>query len=245
MPINPRRRYNFTAMVPERNAAIARFSKHPELLNTAELQAHSRRVARAQAALDAYLPSINAPRKEVNQKRRRLEATLFYAIVDRDAYAICLHDIDPDTPLPQAMRPVRPYVRGRDRREQIRLSVTRYRTKQLRSDLQTLEFDLACALHDRRQAREACDLRYAAITIAKQEHQMAQAQARMRKPTARAPTAVCKALAAAHAEYRTAYAAWVKANKAVRDFRARIERKQRTIARHDAQFKRHAEQHID
>ena len=243
MPTNYKRRYSYEAMVPERDAAMRRLSKRPQKISVEGLQEREAKLAAALKALSRYVPPLREGSRadhiaHVRKERRALDRDVFYATVERDAYKIVLHGIEPGAVSlkpperrhrsPKGLRPAEAIAK---------LAKLRYRLRGQRSALAQLEYDLTLRLEERKQARAVVDQCAANTHLLRTQHSQTQAERRMlRGPNARAPKGIVASIKASVRAWEEAYAAWQQTHKQVERLRVRIRLKAATVARQEAQL---------
>lgn len=222
--LNPKRRYHYTAMVPERQRAMDRLEKRLDKISAEGLERAEKWVRTCRNALSSHAPPINTPRPTVLAQRRKLEGDLFYAIVERDAYRLVLNQIEPK----------RTFTRTPSANPAL-LATLRYRRKRILRQIVESEYELATLTAKCVELRTKVEQCAATTYLLQTELQTKQAEAvLLRGPRARvtgqrgAPSLRKQVLDSRRA-WRVEYDAWKKAHDGVKRLRLRLAR-QRTTA---------------
>jgi hypothetical protein len=236
MPTNYKRRYSYEAMVPERAAAMRRLMQHPERIGVDGLQAAEDRLAKAKLAMRRYFPPLrDGPRGahmlQIRKERRGLEAEVFYATVERDAYKIVLKQIEPDTPAviappkryrsPNGLRPAEVTAL---------LAKMRYRRSGYARQMQELEYRLAYAIEHRAEARTKVDQCAANTLLLRTQHTRVLSARRLTLgPSARTPKGMNEGIEASVQAWKESYKVWQRAQAEVIGLRTAVERKRNVV----------------
>jgi hypothetical protein len=238
MNINPRRRRDYSAMVPERNRAIARLSKRVDI-SVAGLRKVEENYLRCRkrwsrfALSDADWATCTTGKEAVELKRRLkllVERDLFYATVERDAYKIVLYDREPSA-RPANAKPHDPRTKTLTEAQKRRVYTLRYRMNGHVRELQAAEHDLAMRRAERDESRRLVESAAAKTHLLIHNQETLTSQARMAgKATARAPNGSYAAIRDSQQEWRVAYTAWSRLDREVKALREVVRRKREVIA---------------
>lgn len=222
--INPKRRYHYSAMVPERQRAMDRLEKRLDRISKEGLERAEKWVRTCRSALSAYAPPINTPRGDVLKWRRKLEGDLFYAIVERDAYRLVLNQIEPK----------RTFTRTPSANPAL-LATLRYRRKRILRQIVENEYELATLLAQRAELRTKVEMQAATTYLLQTELQTKQAEAvLLRGPKARvrgpgkAKAGLWKQVLDSRRAWRVEYDAWKKVHEGVKRLRLKLARQRAT-----------------